>query len=263
MELIKKLIIYTKNPNNIEILDSAVASIDSVLFDTPSVQPKDNFQNSVLFYDRVYLKEFNIYTPKVYSFKTPELVKEYFKAVLQENHNYIFTVKQINGDLYQINLVVDGIEFHVHDNGLIVSIESGRSINVLSDLPRNNFKLYRILFPFLEIESKRHPVIQALTKMGYGKNHIEINEAQLNDEYGFKIQCYSSFEEKNGNDFEVFFCFKTSKFKFLNLLHPEAEYYSNGREPYTIEEIRFDIERLQNIAIKYKKIELDINSITL
>ena len=250
MEPIKKLIIYTKNPNDIEIIESAVASMASILLGTVTAQPTDSFHKSGLFSDGMYVKGFNIYTPKVYSFKTPELAEEYFKAVLQENHDYKFTAKQTNGDLYQGNLIVDGIEFNVHDNGLIVSIESGRSINVLSDLPRNNFKLYQVFLPFLEIESKRHPVIQALTK--------------FNDEYGFKIQCYSSnFEENDRTNFEAFFYFKTNKFQFLNLLHPEGEYYSSGNEPYDLEEIELEIESLKQLAIKYKKLELDVNSIEL
>lgn len=263
MEPIKKFIIYTKNPNNIEIVESVAASMASILLGTVTAQPTDSFQKSGLFSDGQYVKGFNVYAPKVYSFKTPELAEEYFKAVLQENHDYKFTAKQTNGDLYQGNLVVDGIEFHVHDNGLIVSIESGRSINVLSDLPRNNFKLYQIFLPFLEIESKRHPVIQALTKKGYGKNYIEIKEAKFNDEYGFKIQCYSSYEETDRSFFEVFFYFKTNTFQFLNLLHPEGEYYSNGNEAYSLKDIELEIESLKKLAIKYKELELDVNSITL
>lgn len=263
MEPIKKLIIYTKNPNNIEIVESVAASMASILLGTVTAQPTDSFHKSGLFSDGKYIKAFNIYPPKVYSFKTPELAEEYFKAVLQENHDYKFETKQLIGGSYQGNLTIDGIEFHVHDNGLIVSLESGLSEALSDSLPRNNLKLYQMFLPFLEAEKKRLTVLEALTKRGYGKNYIDIYEAKFNDERGFKVECYGSYEEKEINNFEAFFYFKTNKFQFFNLLHPEGEYYRSGNEPYKLSEIELKIERLQKLAVKYKELELEINSIEL
>ena len=237
MEPTKTLTIFIKNANDIKIVDS------KFLAETTEGPVGDG----------MFLQTFNIFPPQIYSLSTPEDVTVYLQSILQDNHQYSFSV---NPENLVWNLNVDGIEFHVHKNGMIVSEESGNSFFIMSDLPRNNLKLYQAFLPFLALEKNMVILKKALEDSGLAGS-FNITAARG----GFKIDCFGYPDDLI--NFELFFYTETNVLKFIHLLRNEDDAYYQGSKTYKISEIYNDIERLQRIAEQYRSIEKEINSIKI
>lgn len=237
MKPTKTLSIFTKNPEKIEVINSEFL--------------EKRTEGSVS--DGLFTQNFKVYPPQVYSLKTPQDVLIYLEAVLQDNYKYSFIV---NEDTGVWNLTIDGIEFHVHKQGFILATESGISVSVDSDLPRNNLKLYQKILPLIRLEKQMAVLKESLKNSGLeGSFHIKAAKG------GFSIECFSYPDDSI--NFELFFYTETNVLKFLHLLHAEGETYYHGDEPYKLSEIYSRIERLQRLAEQYRTIEKKINSISI